>query len=83
VPRAKSLLNFGMAALMQQFSRARSPAEGSSSLESTLSKLSELLRENVTGPLARSLGGSARPKRLWTSLKEAGKAGFLSFKRHC
>jgi len=38
-----------MAELMQLSSSAWSSADGSSSAESTLSELSELLRENVTG----------------------------------
>ena len=45
----KSLLDFGMAELMQLSSRAWSSADGSSSFELTLNELSELLRENVTG----------------------------------
>ena len=42
-------MDWGMAELMQLSSSAWSSADGSSSAESTLSELSELLRENVTG----------------------------------
>jgi len=45
----KSLLDLGIAELMQLSSRAWSSGDGSSSFELTLSELSELLRENVTG----------------------------------
>ena len=79
VARAKSLLNFVMAALMQLSSRAWSSAEGSSSLESRLSKLSELLRENVTGLFVRPLSGSARPKRVQTRLKAKSIKSWFSF----
>lgn len=46
---AKSLFDLGMAELMQLSSRAWSSGDGSSSFELTLSELSELFRENVTG----------------------------------